>query len=60
MLLNFVPIQPPINTKGIAAILGPSVRNCVSSWLVPGKIFCRSPIIGDMASPGSDVIIKIT
>ena len=59
-LLNFAPMAPPINTKGIAAILGPSSRNWVSSCVVPGNIVCMVPMIGVMASPGVDVMINIT
>ncbi len=60
LLLNLVPIQPPRNTKGMAAMLGPISSSCVSNCVVPGKILVRSPIIGEMARPGIDVHINIT
>ena len=43
----------------MAAKFGPTSRSWDSSADVPGKILVRSPIIGEMASPGIDVQIKI-
>ena len=59
ILFLFADSFPDRNRKGITIIEGSDVSIWISSSVVRGNTVSKSPMIGDIANPGSDVMADI-